>query len=50
MDKQVEEKLEQFESATRTDFPWVTAFISACGVVLSLLHIWFNTFAAEELS
>nr|SHN99881.1 Putative uncharacterized protein [Moritella viscosa] len=45
MDKQVEEKLEQFESVTRTDFPWVTAFISGCGVVLSILHIWFNTFA-----
>lgn len=34
MDKQVEEKLEQFESVTRTDFPWVTALISGCGVVL----------------
>ena len=36
-------ELQKFELPTRTDFPWVTTTITVFGVVLSALHIWFNT-------
>ncbi|OOE45191.1 TRAP transporter permease [Salinivibrio kushneri] len=38
-----ETALEKFELPTRDDFPWVTTTITVLGVVLSVLHIWFNT-------
>ncbi|WP_146029997.1 hypothetical protein, partial [Vibrio vulnificus] len=43
MSDSLQQQLQQFELPTRTDFPWVTAAITGIGVVLSLLHIWFNT-------
>ncbi|WGV97953.1 TRAP transporter permease [Vibrio sp. YMD68] len=45
MSNEVEQELQKFELPTRTDFPWVTSAITGLGVVLSLLHIWFNTFS-----
>jgi len=40
-----EVELSQFELATRKDIKWVTVTITIFGVMLSLLHIWFNTFS-----
>ncbi|KJY75189.1 TRAP transporter permease [Vibrio nigripulchritudo] len=37
--------LAQFELPIRTDFPWLTTLITAVGIVLAGLHIWFNTLA-----
>lgn len=45
MSKDINEELQKFELPTRTSFPWVTKAITGFGVVLSLLHIWFNTFS-----
>lgn len=43
MSDSMEKELQKFELPTRTDFPWVTTTITVFGVVLSALHIWFNT-------
>ncbi|GAJ74727.1 LOW QUALITY PROTEIN: TRAP-type uncharacterized transport system, fused permease component [Vibrio sp. JCM 18905] len=43
MSDSIEKELQKFELPTRTDFPWVTTTITVFGVVLSALHIWFNT-------
>ncbi len=43
MSDSMQEELQKFELPTRTDFPWVGKVITAFGVMLSLLHIWFNT-------
>ncbi|MFM2593191.1 TRAP transporter permease [Vibrio harveyi] len=43
MSDSIEKELHKFELPTRTDFPWVTTTITVFGVVLSALHIWFNT-------
>ncbi|MCV5917386.1 hypothetical protein OFN60_28565, partial [Escherichia coli] len=43
MSDSMEKELQKFELPTRTDFPWVTITITVFGVVLSALHIWFNT-------
>lgn len=40
-----EVELSQFELATRKDIKWLTATVTTFGVMLSLLHIWFNTFS-----
>lgn len=45
MSNATEQELQQFELPTRTDFPWLTSTITVLGVVLSILHIWFNTLA-----
>ncbi|OLQ79782.1 C4-dicarboxylate ABC transporter permease [Photobacterium proteolyticum] len=45
MSNSTEQELQQFELPTRTDFPWLTSVITVLGVVLSILHIWFNTLA-----
>ena len=45
MSNSTEQELQQFELPTRTDFPWLTTTITVLGVVLSILHIWFNTLA-----
>lgn len=37
--------LTQFELAQRSDFPLLTRFVTVIGILLSLLHIWFNTLA-----
>ncbi len=39
------QELAQFDLPQRTDFPWITKVISATGVILATLHIWFNTLA-----
>ncbi|GAB2643718.1 TRAP transporter permease [Vibrio panuliri] len=38
-------KLSQFELATRIETKWVATTVTVLGVLLSLLHIWFNTFS-----
>ncbi|OLQ92305.1 C4-dicarboxylate ABC transporter permease [Vibrio panuliri] len=38
-------KLSQFELATRMETKWVATTVTVLGVLLSLLHIWFNTFS-----
>lgn len=45
MSNSTEQELQQFELPTRTDFPWLTTTITVMGVLLSVLHIWFNTLA-----
>lgn len=37
--------LSQFELATRSNLKWLSVTITVWCVLLSLLHIWFNTFA-----
>ncbi|KFI13862.1 TRAP transporter permease [Vibrio coralliilyticus] len=46
MKDSLQQELQKFELPTRTDFPLVGEVITTLGVVLSLLHIWFNTIAA----
>ncbi|OEE90944.1 TRAP transporter permease [Vibrio crassostreae] len=43
MSDSLQQELKKFELPTRTDFPWVGKAITTMGVILSLLHIWFNT-------
>lgn len=45
MKDSLQQELQKFELPTRTDFPLVGKVITTLGVVLSLLHIWFNTIA-----
>ncbi|WFB49060.1 TRAP transporter permease [Vibrio coralliilyticus] len=45
MKDSLQQELQKFELSTRTDFPLVGKVITTLGVVLSLLHIWFNTIA-----
>lgn len=40
-----EASLSQFELATRSNLKWLSVTITVWCVLLSLLHIWFNTFA-----
>ncbi len=37
--------LSQFELTQRTDFPLLTRVVTVIGILLSLVHIWFNTLA-----
>ncbi|PML81243.1 TRAP transporter permease [Enterovibrio norvegicus] len=37
--------LSQFELTQRTDFPLLTRIVTVIGILLSLVHIWFNTLA-----
>ncbi|CZF80718.1 TRAP transporter permease [Grimontia marina] len=39
----VNKELEKFELPNRIDIPWVNLTITALAVVLSCVHIWFNT-------
>ncbi|MDD1780848.1 TRAP transporter permease [Enterovibrio sp. ZSDZ35] len=41
----IDEKLSQFELTQRTDFPLLTRCVTVIGILLSLVHIWFNTLA-----
>ncbi|ERB67193.1 TRAP transporter permease [Vibrio coralliilyticus OCN008] len=45
MKDSLQQELQKFELPTRTDFPLVGTVITTLSVVLSLLHIWFNTIA-----
>ena len=45
MSESINEKLQQFELPTRTDFPWINRAIALLGVLLAVTHIWFNTFS-----
>ncbi|RJX70937.1 TRAP transporter permease [Vibrio sinensis] len=45
MSDSLKQELQKFELPTRADFPWVVSAITFIGVGLSLIHIWFNTFA-----
>ncbi|WP_170915169.1 TRAP transporter permease [Enterovibrio nigricans] len=45
MDDSLEEGLSQFELTQRTDFPLLTRCVTVIGILLSLVHIWFNTLA-----
>ncbi|KJY74531.1 C4-dicarboxylate ABC transporter permease [Vibrio coralliilyticus] len=45
MKDSLQQELQKFELPTRTDFPLVGKVITTLSVVLSLLHIWFNTIA-----
>jgi TRAP transporter 4TM/12TM fusion protein len=45
MSESIEEKLQQFELPTRTEFPWINRLIALLGVLLAVTHIWFNTFS-----
>ncbi|NUW68091.1 TRAP transporter permease [Vibrio coralliilyticus] len=45
MKDSLQQELQKFELPTRTDFPLVGKVITTLGVVLSLLHIWFNIIA-----
>lgn len=45
MKDSLQQELQKFELPTRNDFPLVGKVITTLGVVLSLLHIWFNTIA-----
>ncbi|MFN3015690.1 TRAP transporter permease [Vibrio coralliilyticus] len=45
MKDSLQQELQKFELPKRTDFPLVGKVITTLGVVLSLLHIWFNTIA-----
>ncbi|NOI57040.1 TRAP transporter permease [Vibrio coralliilyticus] len=45
MKDSLQQELQKFELPTRTDFPLVGKVTTTLGVVLSLLHIWFNTIA-----
>lgn len=45
MNQSLQRELQKYELATRTGFHWLTKIITALGVLLSLLHIWFNTFS-----
>lgn len=40
-----EASLSQFELATRSNIKWLSVTITVWCVLLSLLHIWFNTFS-----
>ncbi|WP_062661768.1 TRAP transporter permease [Grimontia celer] len=43
--QELETELSQFELTQRTDFPLITRIVTVFGIALSLVHIWFNTFA-----
>ncbi|SFO86993.1 TRAP transporter permease [Enterovibrio norvegicus] len=43
MSDSVKKDLEKFELPTRTDFPWVNTLITVLAVLMSTVHIWFNT-------
>lgn len=45
MSESIQQQLQKYELASRTAFPWLNKLITGLGVVLSLLHIWFNTFS-----
>ncbi|WP_408057197.1 hypothetical protein [Veronia nyctiphanis] len=40
-----QESLSQFELSQRTQFPLLGKIITVIGVVMAVLHIWFNTLA-----
>ncbi|MEZ8142780.1 TRAP transporter permease [Enterovibrio sp. FF113] len=42
---ELESSLSQFELTQRTDFPLLTRCVTVLGILLSLVHIWFNTLA-----
>ncbi|EGU42703.1 hypothetical protein VII00023_05347 [Vibrio ichthyoenteri ATCC 700023] len=43
-----ETQLSQFELATRSNVKWLTVTLTVWCVLLSLVHIWFNTFATTS--
>ncbi|ENU5814096.1 TRAP transporter permease [Vibrio fluvialis] len=45
MSEPLDQELQKYELPTRDAFPWVTKTIAVLGVLLSLAHIWFNTFS-----
>ncbi|MBY8059829.1 TRAP transporter permease [Vibrio fluvialis] len=45
MSEPLDQELQKYELPTRDAFPWVTKTIATLGVLLSLAHIWFNTFS-----
>ncbi|EPA8365942.1 TRAP transporter permease [Vibrio fluvialis] len=45
MSEPLDQELQKYELPTRDAFPWVTKTIAVFGVLLSLAHIWFNTFS-----
>ncbi|MBY7865826.1 TRAP transporter permease [Vibrio fluvialis] len=45
MNEPLDQELQKYELPTRDAFPWVTKTIAVLGVLLSLAHIWFNTFS-----
>ncbi|EPI8561103.1 TRAP transporter permease [Vibrio fluvialis] len=45
MSEPLDQELQKYELPTRDAFPRVTKTIAVLGVLLSLAHIWFNTFS-----
>ncbi|EKO3456238.1 TRAP transporter permease [Vibrio fluvialis] len=45
MSEPLDQELQKYELPTRDAFLWVTKTIAVLGVLLSLAHIWFNTFS-----
>ncbi|MBY7808488.1 TRAP transporter permease [Vibrio fluvialis] len=45
MSEPLDQELQKYELPTRDAFPWVAKTIAVLGVLLSLAHIWFNTFS-----
>ncbi|WP_417869779.1 TRAP transporter permease [Vibrio furnissii] len=45
MSEPLDQELQKYELPTRDAFPWVAKTIATLGVLLSLAHIWFNTFS-----